>query len=138
MIYLLIEHGDGTAPKKITFCDTFRERELLTLRAIYSDPEALDPEKVAIPELRDLRDKGICHFEGDPSIEWMDASHSVSRLLMEIGEVAEIAEKCAHEARLPIPPHVHIQGLLESMATIAQRLKTLYANTKREDPWSKR
>lgn len=65
MKYLLIEHGDGIDPAKITICETPESRERLTRETICGDAEA------PCPGLDDLRDDGVVHFEGDTSLSWL-------------------------------------------------------------------
>ena len=66
MKYLLIEHGDGTDEAVLTICDTPETRERLTRAAISDEPSDADSD------IEQLRENGIVHFEGDPSLEWLN------------------------------------------------------------------
>jgi hypothetical protein len=66
MKYLLIEHGDGTDEAVMTICDTPETRERLTRAAISDEPSDADSD------IEQLRENGIVHFEGDPSLEWLN------------------------------------------------------------------
>lgn len=81
MKYLLIEHSDGLDKPVVTVCLTSQRRDMLTIRAIYGDHavESVSLEVDTIPEIETLRKEGIVHFEGDPSIEWLDAKEVIER-----------------------------------------------------------
>lgn len=64
--YLLIEYADCGDPFIIRIFDTDDQRVKATREAILGE----DNEGAGCPELNALREEGICHFEGDPSLEW--------------------------------------------------------------------
>ncbi len=72
MKYILLEHANGNDPKVLRIFDTPEARAQATRNAILGDPEG-DIMAIECPELDTLAQCGIVHFEGDPSVEWIDA-----------------------------------------------------------------
>lgn len=75
MNYLLIEDNEPGQGATVTICSTAAARNRATLKAIYGAPLRLTPdmEACALSQLMELKEHGVLHFEGDPSIRWMDA-----------------------------------------------------------------
>ncbi len=73
MKYILLEHADGNDPKQLRIFDTVDARARATREAILGTIADTDEP---CPELLELATEGIVHFEGDPSIEWIDAEVS--------------------------------------------------------------
>lgn len=67
--YVLIANGEGNDPATITICNTEHERELATREAIFGG----DNRGIVCFELAELKENGIVHFEGDPSLAWKTA-----------------------------------------------------------------
>lgn len=76
MKYLLVEHGDAGEPKRIRIFETAGGRAHATREAI------LGPDNAGkyCPELLELAASGCVHFEGDPTLEWIDAVVEHERL----------------------------------------------------------
>lgn len=68
MKYILIENSDGNDPKKVSIFLSSASRAKYTRELILAD----DYESPC-PELIRLENDGIVTFEGDPSLEWIDA-----------------------------------------------------------------
>lgn len=75
MKYILLQHADGNDPKQLRIFDTVDARARATREALIG-PHDDDNKDVQCPELLTLATDGIVHFEGDPSLEWIDAEVS--------------------------------------------------------------
>ena len=75
MKYILLQHADGDDPKQLRIFDTVDARARATREALIGPPDD-DNKDVQCPELLTLATDGIVHFEGDPSLEWIDAEVS--------------------------------------------------------------
>jgi len=71
MKYLLIENADGYANRVRIFNDP-GERAKATREAILGPPSD-DNKDLPCPELLKLAADGVVDFEGDPSLQWIDA-----------------------------------------------------------------
>lgn len=69
--FILIEHGEAGEPKRLTAFRTNAERETATLDAIFGEHEPVTPEMRRTMAV--LYGDRVIHFEGDPSVEWIDA-----------------------------------------------------------------
>lgn len=72
MRYILIEHGEGSDPKRLRIFNTVDARARATREAILGPPSE-ENKDLPCPELLTLATDGIVDFECDPSIEWIDA-----------------------------------------------------------------
>jgi hypothetical protein len=72
MKYILIEHGEGNDPKQLRVFDTLADRARATREAILGPPDAQNKD-LPCDDLLELATDGIVHYEGDPSLEWIDA-----------------------------------------------------------------
>lgn len=70
--YILIEHADGNDPKQLRIFDNVADRATATREAILGPPDAHNKD-MQCPDLLILADEGRVDFEGDPSLEWIDA-----------------------------------------------------------------
>jgi hypothetical protein len=89
MKYILIEHSDGNDPKRLQIFDTVDARARATREAILGPPD--DANEGPCPELLKLSVDGIVHFEGDPSIEWIDAEVGKTEREHELEELVRAA-----------------------------------------------
>lgn len=78
MKYILLQHADGNDPKQLRIFDTVDARARATREALIG-PADDDNKDEPCPELLTLATDGIVHFEGDPSLEWIDAEVSICR-----------------------------------------------------------
>lgn len=73
--YLLIQRGESSDPTAVTTYATKAAREMATLFAIFGEYESVNGshELEMRTTLEVLAEHGRLDFEGDPSIEWLDA-----------------------------------------------------------------
>lgn len=83
--YILIEHADGNDPWQLRIFDTAEERVQATVEATLG-PDGKREDMRA--ELATLTEYKRLHFEGDPSLEWIDADvPQIESLQREIGDL---------------------------------------------------
>lgn len=72
MKYILIEHTDGNDPIQLRIFDNVADRAKATREAILGPPDD-DNKETDCPDLLTLAADGRVDFEGDPSLQWIDA-----------------------------------------------------------------
>lgn len=99
MKYLLIEHGEALDPHRVRIFEHVDARARATREAILGPPNEQNQD-TPCPELLTLSTEGRVDFEGDPSLEWIDA------------EVVDEAKT---------PRELEMEELLRSACAIAER-----------------
>ena len=86
MKYILIEHADGNDPYQVQIFNTPQERERATVEAIMG-PDGKREDVTG--DMETLMEDKILHFEGDPSLEWIEADVPELTLLTQTLEEGE-------------------------------------------------